>query len=119
MHEYSICQALVDAITAEMDKVEAPRPFRLIKARVVVGGLRQIVPDILQTAYEVITRDTPAKGSALEIVNIPAVVTCKKCGWTGEIEDVFFQCGNCGSSTVELTKGMELYLDKLEIESDE
>ena len=119
MHEYSICQALVDVITAEMDKVEAPRPLRLIKARVVIGGMRQLVPDILQTAYEVMTRDTPAKGSTLEIVNIPAAATCKECGWTGEIEDVFFQCGSCGSTAVELTKGMELYLDKLEIQSDE
>ena len=118
MHEFSICQALVDAITAEMDKVDAPRPLRLVKARVVVGALRQIVPDILQTAYEVITRDTPAEGSTLEIVTVPVTVKCEKCGWTGEIEDILFQCGNCGHTGVEPARGMELYLDNMEIESD-
>jgi hydrogenase nickel incorporation protein HypA/HybF len=119
MHEFSICQMLVDAVVAEMDKIEAPRPFRLVRARVVVGALRQIVPDILTFAYEIIAKDTPARGSTLEIVSAPAAGKCNKCGWTGEIRDVFFQCGECGYAGLELTGGTELYLDNLEIEPDE
>lgn len=119
MHEFSICRALVDAIVAEMKRVEAPRPFRLVEARVVVGSMRQIVPDILQTAYKIMTKDTPAAGSSLRIIKAPTIVKCGKCGWTGEIEGVFFRCRNCGDTAVELTGGMELYLDNLKIESDE
>jgi len=119
MHEFSICQALVDAVTEEMDKIEAPRPFKLLTARVVVGTLRQVVPDILQTAYEIISKDTPARGSSLEIVRAPTTGKCNRCGWSGEIRDVFFQCGKCGYAGIELTGGMEIYLDNLEIVPDE
>ena len=118
MHEFSICQSLVDAILAELDGIDAPRPFRLVSARVVVGAMRQIVPDIMQTAYELMTKDTAARGSALEIVRAPATGKCDECGWSGEMQDTFIQCGACGKPGIELTGGMELYLDNLEIEPD-
>ena len=118
MHEFSICQSLVDAVVAETEKLASPRPFRLLKARVVVGAMRQIVPEILQTAYELISRDTPAAGSDLEIVSAPTTAKCRKCGWSGEIEGLMFQCVGCGGIDIEQTGGMELYLDNLEIEPD-
>ena len=118
MHEFSICQSLVDAIIAELDKIVEPRPFKLVSARVVVGAMRQIVPDIMQTAYELMTKDTTAKGSALEIARIPATAKCDECGWAGEMQDSFIQCAACGKTGIELTGGMELYLDNLEIEPD-
>ncbi len=118
MHEFSICQSLVDAIVSELDRIAEPRPFKLISARVVVGAMRQIAPDILQTAYGLMTKGTAAKDSALEIVKVPATGKCDECGWNGEMRDAFIQCGRCGKAGIELTGGMELYLDNLEIEPD-
>jgi hydrogenase nickel incorporation protein HypA/HybF len=119
MHEFSICQALVETVTAEMKKIDAPRPFNLLKVRIVVGELRQVMPDALQTAYEVITRGTPAEGSSLEIVKAPLTAKCAKCGWSGEIDEALFRCASCGGADIEVTGGMELYLDELEIQSNE
>jgi hydrogenase nickel incorporation protein HypA/HybF len=117
MHEFSICQGIVDAVVEEMGKLD-PAP-RLVKTRVVVGALRQVVPDYLTFAYETLTKGTPAEGSALEIVPSPAGVKCRKCTWSGEMQRVGFQCGACGSLDVEVTGGADLYLDSLEVETDE
>ena len=118
MHEFSICEKLVQAVLVELDRTR-PRPKRLLKARVVVGRLQQIVPDSLQLAYEILTRETAAEGSALELDEVPIKCECRQCGWEGEINDRLFLCHDCGSAEVNVVAGNELYLESLEIEEDE
>jgi len=117
MHEFSICQSLVDALLVEVDKLE-PTPKRLVTARVVVGDLRQIVPEFLRNAYEVLTKDTVAEGSKLEIRTLPIQARCAECKWEGTVKAPFFQCPSCESFQVETTGGMELYLEGMEVEQD-
>jgi len=118
MHEFSICQSLVEAVVAELDKV-GPDPVRLLKTRVVVGGLRQVVPENLKQAYEILTKDTIAEGSALEVKPAPIIGRCEDCGWQGELPRCEFFCQACGSNKAEIVGGMELYLDNMEIETEE
>ncbi len=118
MHEFSICEGIVKAVLDEMSRHGAP-PGSLRKARVVVGALRAIVPENLTFAYEVLTRDTAAAASRLEIVSVPINARCRACGWTGDIQSPLFLCGACNSGEIELVTGKELYLDNLEIETDE
>ena len=115
MHEFSICQNLVDAVVAEMEKID-PKPARLLKARVVVGEMRQVVPEFMEEAYKAFTKGTIAKGSTLEIKHLPIAGRCKDCGWRGEMPMSNFVCQKCGSAKTKITGGMELYLDNLEIE---
>jgi hydrogenase nickel incorporation protein HypA/HybF len=116
MHELSICQSLVDAVLAELTKLDSN--VRLRTTRVVVGGLRQVVPEYLQQAYEVLTKETPAQGSALEVKNTPVIGQCEDCGWQGELSKGGFACRKCASPSAQITGGMELYLESLEIEED-
>jgi hydrogenase nickel incorporation protein HypA/HybF len=118
MHEFSICQSLVDGLLAEMARIDPP-PTKLVKTRVVVGGLRQIVPEYLREAYQVLTKETPAEGSVLEVRSTPIVGKCLDCGWEGELEEPFFVCGGCDSCRGEIVGGKELYLESLEVEQDE
>jgi len=117
MHELSICQRIVDAVAAEMDKLPAGHG-RLLKASVVVGGLRQIVPEYLSDAYAILAKDTVAEASSLEITTVPISGKCEECGWQGQMEKTNFACGSCGSARAEIVGGMELYLDSLEIEEE-
>jgi hydrogenase nickel incorporation protein HypA/HybF len=114
MHEFGIGEELVAAVVSEMGRFSPAS--RLCRVRVVVGGLRQVIPDNLAFAYEVLSRDTPAAGSALEVELLPVRGECAQCGWQGEIHDAVFQCGACGAFAVRTLGGMELYLDSLEIE---
>ncbi|MHB0936921.1 MAG: hydrogenase maturation nickel metallochaperone HypA/HybF [Armatimonadota bacterium] len=116
MHEFGIGQELVAAVVSELGRFTPPP--RLQKVRVVVGGLRQVIPDNLLFAYEVLSRDTPAAGSVLEIETLPLRGECADCGWQGEITLPVFQCGACRAYAVRTLGGMELYLDSLEIEGE-
>ena len=115
MHEFSICQSLVDAVVAEMEKID-PRPTRLLKTRVVVGEMRQVVPEFMEQAYKILTKDTVAEDSTLEIERWPIAGRCEDCGWCGEMPRGKFVCQKCGSARAKITGGMELYLDNIEIE---
>ena len=115
MHEFSVCQGLVKAILSELKKLDPPNP-KLVKASVVIGRLRQIVPETLQSAYEALTKETVIAGSGVEIINAPILAKCPKCKWEGEIKKNDFCCGKCGCGEVELSGGMELYLNNLTVE---
>ena len=115
MHEFSICQGLVKAILSELKKLDPPNP-KLVKASVVIGRLRQIIPETLQSSYEALTKDTAIAGSKLQIINAPIIARCPNCGWEGEIKENHFRCGKCGCGEIELSGGMELYLNNLTVE---
>jgi len=118
MHELAICESIVEAVLKEMRTISPP-PRRLLRTRVAVGVLRQIVPEYLAFAYEELTKGTAAEGSALELIHLPVAATCRRCGWQGEKFEDIFQCKECGSGNVMITGGTELYLESLEVEQDE
>jgi hydrogenase nickel insertion protein HypA len=117
MHEFSVAQTIVDSVCIELKRISKPN-LRLVTTHVVVGRLRAIIPDFLQSAYESIAQETPAKGSKLEVVFAPLNGTCLACGWTGELTTAFFECPTCASRQGRLNGGRELYLQNLEIEHD-
>ena len=113
MHEVSICQSLVSVVLDELAQ-RAIGAGRLKRVRVVAGQMHQLVPDALTFAYELLTRDTPAAGSQLELRVPPLDAACKSCGWRGAIEPPVFLCEACGAG-VEIKGGDELYVEELEI----
>jgi len=116
MHELSICQSLVGAVIEELGRAR-PAPGRLVAARIVVGALHQVVPENMTFAYEILTRDTMAAGSRLDIRWVPVSAKCHSCGWSGGIEVPLFLCASCNSGDLELLTGRELFLENLEIET--
>ena len=64
-------------------------------------------------AYNILTKNTQLQGSELEIINIPIVAECKKCGYQNQIKDSLFVCGRCDSGSMEIIKGKELYIENL------
>lgn len=118
MHEYNFGQTIVDMVIAESKKLDPPA-MRVLKAVVVVGELRQLIPDYLKFAYETLTQGTVAQGSVLEIESKPVLGRCRACGWTGPLKAAFFKCGACGAGNAEITGGRELYLECLEVEQDD
>ncbi len=113
MHEVSICQSLVSVVLDELAQREVGAG-RLKRVRVVAGQLHQLVPDALVFAYELLTRDTPAAGSQLELRVPPLEATCKRCGWQGAMEPPIFLCEKCGAG-IEIKGGDELFVEELEL----
>lgn len=118
MHEFSICQTIVEIVLKELRKAGMER-VRLKSVKIAVGKYHQIVPENLTFAYEVLTKDTPAENSLLEIEILPILVQCKSCNRKGEIVPPLYRCETCSSGDVEVVGGKELLLESLEVISDD
>lgn len=118
MHEFSICQTIIGTVLDELKKIQ-PGPAHLTKVRIVAGQYHQLVPDNLLLAYDVLSKNTPAEGSSLEIKLVPIVGQCKDCGWSGKIRNSMYVCGACGMADIDVIEGKELYLDSLEVEEND
>ena len=98
MHEVSICRGLVEQILSVLDE-QGVDGGSLVEAKVVVGGLRQVIPESMQQAYAVLTADTSIAGSKLNLQILPIQAKCLACGTTGIMERWEFRCPKCGADT--------------------
>lgn len=111
MHELAICSRIVDAACAGF----AEHRGRPVRIQVAVGGMHQIDPDFMHNAYQALTRDTVLEGTVLVLRFIPVRVKCRACEWEGKIDLPFFSCGACGSTSVDVCTGHELFLERLTV----
>jgi hydrogenase nickel incorporation protein HypA/HybF len=110
MHELSIA----DAVVTIARRHAAGRPVSCVHVK--VGYLRQVVPDSLTFAFELIVEGTELAGAKLEIEEVPAAVRCRACEARTTLEQFPAHCGRCGGLDVEVTAGEELLVDSIEVE---
>jgi hydrogenase nickel incorporation protein HypA/HybF len=110
MHELSIAQAVLDIVEAHA----AGR--RVVRVELRVGHLRQVVPDALAFAFEVLTAGTVAQDAELVIEPVPATGRCRDCGTEAQLDGFPLLCPACGGWGLELLAGEELLVDALELE---
>lgn len=117
MHEVAIGERIVLAALEELEGM-ASKPQTVSSIRVVMGGLHQVVPEYLQSAYAALTAGTLLDGSRLRLKVLPVKVQCRQCGWNGAIQPPVFACRDCGEFHVDVVQGRELYLDQMEVSDD-
>lgn len=112
MHELAIADAVVQIAA------DHARGRRVHAVHVVAGALRQVVPDALAFAFELVARGTPAEGAVLELRVVPASVRCRACGARSEQDDFPLRCRACGAFDVQVVGGEELTVEELELEDE-
>ena len=110
MHELSIAQSVVTIA----ERSAGGRRVAVVRLR--VGHLRQVVPDALEFAFELVAQGTVVEGAALEIEPVPATGVCRACGARSELREFPFSCSRCGGLEIEITAGEELEVEELEVE---
>jgi hydrogenase nickel incorporation protein HypA/HybF len=108
VHELSITQCVVDAVT------EHAAGCRVISIRLTVGRLSGVVPDAMRFCFELITEGTPLQGVRLDIDEPDGRAHCASCGDDFTVPDLILLCA-CGSADVELLAGRELTITSLEV----
>ena len=111
MHELALARGILATALAHADG----RPVRRID--LVVGALRQVVPDSLAFNFEVIARGTPCEGARLEQHLEPARMRCS-CGEAWELRELSFRCPHCGGSETTVLAGGDLLVESIEVEED-
>ncbi len=112
MHELAIAEAVVRIASRHA------RGRRVAAVVVAAGHLRQVVPDALAFAFELVTVGTPVEGARLELREVPARVRCRACGAESEQDGFPLACGACGALDVAVIAGEELHVEELEIEDE-
>jgi len=116
MHEFSIASGIIAAVIPEARK----RNARVSKIWVKAGVLRAIMPDALIFSFDVLKKEHNSLDSSeilLEIV--PLTGKCRSCQREFEINDIIGICPDCGSADVAWSSGNELYVEKIEILTDD
>jgi hydrogenase nickel incorporation protein HypA/HybF len=115
LHEFSICQGIIDAATAALERLPRPLP-RVSRVSVRVGRLTAVVPATLRHCFQLLAPETALAGATLDVEEVPIRARCADCGARFEIEVLCFTCPECGCGLVELLSGREL--DVVSLEAD-
>lgn len=112
MHELSIADAVV---TIARDHA---RGRRVASVEVKIGRLRQVVPDALEFAFQLVTAGTNLEGARLEVEHVPARVRCPRCSVETPVLGFPLACARCGSVDVTVVAGEELLVESLELDDE-
>jgi hydrogenase nickel incorporation protein HypA/HybF len=110
MHELTLTQSIVEAVTAHA------HGRRVRRVTLEVGRLTCVMPSALQFCFEVAALGTVLEGACLEIIEIDAQVRCRSCGDTFRQEECGEPCC-CGASDFTLISGQELRIKQYEVDA--
>lgn len=113
MHELSIVASLFEILE---EKAKEKKAKKIISIKLQVGALSGVVPEFLETAFDIYKKDTIAGQAKLRIEEVPLKVRCQRCGAETVKDDFVFICAKCGSRELETVSGTELLLEKIEME---
>jgi len=115
MHEFNVCQSIVDTVIDRVSPSRLHTP-QVMKVSVVIGALRPLLSENMRLAYATLIKDTIAEGSHLHIKRLKARGKCSRCGALCEIAEMHFICRKCGGKSGEIVGGRELYIEHIEIQ---
>jgi hydrogenase nickel incorporation protein HypA/HybF len=111
MHEYSIVQALLERVHAE---VRAHGALSVARVSIRLGELSGVEPELLNRAYETFREEGPCAGAPLDIAHVPARWECPACR-VRIPRGAVLACPRCGRGA-RLAEGDEIVLDRVELE---
>jgi len=100
MHELSIVASLFELLE---EKAKEKKAKKIVSVKLKVGALSGVVPEFLETAFDIYKKDTIASESKLKIEEVPLKIRCQ-------------QCGTENSRELKTLSGTELLLEKIEME---
>ena len=107
MHEFGLCEGVLDAVR------QRAQGRQVAAVRVRFGVRHAVDPESLAQAFAMMAEGTEAAGAAVELVTVPANVSCPDCGFRGETTDLLATCPRCGSGNAEVSGGDEMTLESI------
>lgn len=112
MHELG----LAEAVLGQALDIAGGREVRRLSLR--IGALQRVVPDSLEFGFRLLAEGTPAETAQLQVVAVPAVLRCGDCEAQTEMASGVLTCSACGSTSVSVVSGGEVFLDEVELGGD-
>ena len=116
MHELSVVAGLFETLV-EQARTHGARKVTTVTLR--VGKLSGVVPELLESAFDMYKKGTIAGEAKLWVVDIPLRIRCRACGTESDIQSWVFLCGACTSPDLEILQGTDMVLERIELETDD
>jgi hydrogenase nickel incorporation protein HypA/HybF len=100
MHEYGLCEGVLDAVRRRANG------RRVSRIRVRFGVRHAVDEESLVQAFGFVAEGT-------ELVTVPATITCRDCGFSAETTDLLALCPRCAGDNVEISGGEEMVLESV------
>jgi hydrogenase nickel incorporation protein HypA/HybF len=107
MHEFGLAEGVLAAVR------QRAAGRRVAGIRVRFGVRHAVDAESLAQAFGMIAEGSEAAGAAVELVTVPAEVSCRGCGFTGQTADVLTACPRCAGQDVSVTGGDEMTLESV------
>jgi hydrogenase nickel incorporation protein HypA/HybF len=114
VHELSLVASVFEVLEEQARAHGAVRVSRVVLR---IGVMSGVVPDLLESAFEIYKKGTLAESARLEIIRVPVRVRCPDCGGESVREETDFSCAACGSRRVEIVEGRELIVETIDLEA--
>lgn len=114
MHELSLVDSLFDTL---LEQARTHNARTIVRVHLAVGVLSGVVPELLESAFDMFKKGTIAEGATLVVERRPFEVRCRSCGAVETRQDFVFACPACGAADLEILHGTELVLERIEAET--
>ncbi|MDR2106409.1 MAG: hydrogenase maturation nickel metallochaperone HypA [Coriobacteriales bacterium] len=113
MHEFGLMQSVLESVETSAREAGAER---VTEIRLVIGEMREVVPEALDFAFEALAPETLSEGAQLTITTVAPRSRCTQCGHSFEHDRFHRACPACDALATELVAGKELYIDAIEVD---
>ena len=110
MHEYGLCESVLETVR------QRAGGRKVAGIRVRFGVRHAVDEESLAQAFGFVADGTEAADAAVELVTVPATITCRDCGFSGETTDLLAVCPRCAGDNVDITGGDEMVLESITYE---
>lgn len=113
MHEYSVVQALLNQCEEVARENDADKVTKVVCK---IGVMSGIEIHLLQVAFDTFKEGTMCDGAEFVINSQKLKLKCRECDDSYEIDEILYKCRSCGSLSMSVIDGEEMYLMSLEME---
>jgi hydrogenase nickel incorporation protein HypA/HybF len=115
MHELSIALSIVESAEEAARKNDATV---ITKVEVEIGTMAGVETEALLFGWDSVTQGTMAENAPLVIHSIRAEAHCLECGKDFPVDNFFSECPHCKSYRYQVTKGKELRISSLTVDTE-
>ena len=135
MHEWALAEAIISGVREYVNEVGGKEASKVV---VRLGELQSIDKEILSFALNELVREMSLRIGEIVLKDEKAVFRCRKCGFEWKLKDIEFsedikeaihfipevvhtymKCPNCRSTDFEVVKGRGVWIESIEVVSDE
>jgi hydrogenase nickel incorporation protein HypA/HybF len=115
MHELPVVTTVLESV---LSRARSENASRVVSVQLVIGGLHDLIPEWVQKYFAYASRGTIAEGASVNIITVPVICQCRKCG-----ENFLFhterelpcRCPCCAAGEFTVATGREFELRGIEI----